>query len=161
MKTNLLLLLSSRPRSLTIIFSAQSGQKPITPTQGYEMAKKLKAAKYLECSARTRVGISTLLDEAVKTALATPPRPRLKCKTFFKEHLLDVYAMFLFSKSFCSSWLFPLSSSILLLAIIGCLAWLLARPLLATSLRAFSTTCLYLDCLSDLYGHRNLPERHM
>ena len=65
-----------------IIFSAQQGQKPITPPEGNEMAKTLKAFKYLECSAKTREGISTLLDETVRVALAPPARPKRqwKCK---------------------------------------------------------------------------------
>ena len=64
-----------------ITFSAQIGQKPITPPQGYKLAKKMKAAKYIECSAKTREGISTLLDETVKAALdPPPPSPKFLCK---------------------------------------------------------------------------------
>jgi Ras-related C3 botulinum toxin substrate 1 len=42
---------------------------PITYEQGLDMAKKVGAVKYLECSAQTEKGLKTVFDEAIKARL--------------------------------------------------------------------------------------------
>jgi len=46
-----------------------SGQQPISTAQGQDLSKKIKAFKYLECSARTQENLKTVFDEAIKAAL--------------------------------------------------------------------------------------------
>jgi small GTP-binding protein len=53
-----------------------SGQQPISTAQGQELAKKIKAFKYLECSARTQDNLKTVFDEAIKAALFVPRRKK-------------------------------------------------------------------------------------
>ena len=43
--------------------------KPITPTQGEEQARKMKAVKYMECSAKTGQNLKSVFDEAIKSYL--------------------------------------------------------------------------------------------
>jgi len=45
------------------------GQNPLTPEQGQDLARKIKAEKYLECSAKTTENLKTVFDEAVKAVL--------------------------------------------------------------------------------------------
>ena len=44
------------------------GKLPITTEQGESMAKELKAVKYMECSASTKVGLQEVFDEIFKIA---------------------------------------------------------------------------------------------
>eukprot|EP01103_Thecamoeba_quadrilineata_P014602 TRINITY_DN4396_c0_g1_i1.p1 TRINITY_DN4396_c0_g1~~TRINITY_DN4396_c0_g1_i1.p1 ORF type:complete len:187 (+),score=22.32 TRINITY_DN4396_c0_g1_i1:50-610(+) len=44
----------------------QSNQQPVTHSQGQELARKIKAVKYLECSARTQENLKTVFEEALK-----------------------------------------------------------------------------------------------
>jgi len=51
----------------------------IAPEQGVELAKKIKAAKYLECSARTGENLKLVFEEAVKCALFSPKKKKGAC----------------------------------------------------------------------------------
>jgi small GTP-binding protein len=45
------------------------GQRPVTHEEGDELARKLKAVKFIECSAFTGESLKTVFDEAVKSVL--------------------------------------------------------------------------------------------
>ena len=49
-----------------------SGQTPISYTQGLTLAKELKAVKYLECSSSTDKDLKPVLDAICQAALFTP-----------------------------------------------------------------------------------------
>ena len=48
---------------------AKTKQKAITVKQGKELARELKAVKYVECSALTQEGLKNVFDEAIQAAL--------------------------------------------------------------------------------------------
>jgi len=54
------------------------GQKPVTNEQGQELARKIKAVKYMECSAKTSDGLKAVFDEAIKAVLFQK-RKKKKC----------------------------------------------------------------------------------
>jgi len=45
------------------------GQKPIPTEQGHDLARRIKAVKYMECSAKTTENLKSVFDEAVKAVL--------------------------------------------------------------------------------------------
>jgi len=49
---------------------------PISTAQGQELAKKIKAFKYLECSARTEENLKTVFDEAIKAFYFAPKKKK-------------------------------------------------------------------------------------
>jgi len=55
-----------------------AGQQPINTQQGQELSKKIKAFKYIECSARTEENLKTVFDEAIK-AVYFAPKDKKKC----------------------------------------------------------------------------------
>ena len=57
--------------------------EPITALDGEEMAGKLGAVKYVECSALTQKGLKNVFDEAILAALE-PPEPESSWKRFRK-----------------------------------------------------------------------------
>jgi len=50
--------------------------QPISTAQGQELAKKIKAFKYLECSARTEENLKTVFDEAIKAFFFAPKKKK-------------------------------------------------------------------------------------
>jgi len=56
-----------------------SGQNPVTTEQGESLAKKIKAIKYLECSAKTGENLKQVFDEAVKSVLFRGAVQKKKC----------------------------------------------------------------------------------
>jgi len=47
----------------------KTSQKPVTPEQGEEVRRKIGAAKYLECSAKTNDGVREVFEHATRSAL--------------------------------------------------------------------------------------------
>ena len=56
-----------------------SGQTPVTTAKGEELAKKIKAVKYLECSAKTEANLKNVFDDAVKSVLFTKKKKKQGC----------------------------------------------------------------------------------
>ena len=54
--------------------------QPISYPQGLQMAKEIRAVKYLECSALTQKGLKTVFDEGIRAVLC-PEKPRKPKKT--------------------------------------------------------------------------------
>lgn len=50
---------------------AQKKQRPLQPKDGEKLARKLKAVKYVECSAKTQKGVKDVFDEAILAAFET------------------------------------------------------------------------------------------
>lgn len=59
---------------------AKKKERPITYEEGVRMAKKLKADKYVECSALTQAGLKDVFDEAIITVLnKVKPKKKKQC----------------------------------------------------------------------------------
>ena len=69
-----------RDDASTIEKLARCKLRPITFDSAENLAKELKAVKYLECSALTQKGLKNVFDEAILAALE-PPEPvrRKRC----------------------------------------------------------------------------------
>jgi len=55
------------------------GQKPVSLEQGQELARKIKADRYMECSAKTGEGLKAVFDEAIKAVLFQKRKKKMKC----------------------------------------------------------------------------------
>ena len=44
-------------------------QKMVTPDEAHELARRIKAIKFIECSAKTGENLKTVFDEAIKAVL--------------------------------------------------------------------------------------------
>ena len=56
-----------------------SGQQAVSTQRGEELAKKIKAVKYLECSAKTEANLKNVFDDAVKSVLYTKKKKKAGC----------------------------------------------------------------------------------
>ncbi|EFO89914.1 CRE-MIG-2 protein [Caenorhabditis remanei] len=54
------------------------GKFPISKTQGLKMAQRIKALKYLECSALTQQGLTQVFEDAVRSILHPKPLKKKK-----------------------------------------------------------------------------------
>lgn len=57
----------------------KSNQQPISTEQGIEMANRIGAYKYLECSARTKEGLREVFEHATRAALLSKKKKKAKC----------------------------------------------------------------------------------
>ena len=48
---------------------ASQGQRPIQPAEGEQVAREIGAKRYLECSAKLRIGVDEVFDAALREAL--------------------------------------------------------------------------------------------
>ena len=58
---------------------AQKGQKPITPQDGEQKAREIRAVSYVECSAMKQEGVKKVFDLALTTALKPPAKKKKSC----------------------------------------------------------------------------------
>jgi small GTP-binding protein len=52
------------------------GSKILTPEDGDELAKRVGANQYIECSAKLNEGLKLLFDEAIRCAISTPKKKK-------------------------------------------------------------------------------------
>lgn len=57
----------------TLNVLSEQGLSPIKREQGQKLANKIRAVKYLECSALTQRGLKLVFDEAVRAVLRPVP----------------------------------------------------------------------------------------
>ncbi len=58
----------------TIKLVEGKGSKILTPEDGDELAKRVGANQYIECSAKLDEGLKLLFDEAIRCAISTPKK---------------------------------------------------------------------------------------
>ncbi|KAM3596475.1 uncharacterized protein V6R79_015086 [Siganus canaliculatus] len=69
-----------RDDSNTLEKLAKNKQRPLTCQDGEKLARKVKAVKYVECSALTQRGLKDVFDEAILAALEPPDtKPKKSC----------------------------------------------------------------------------------
>lgn len=54
-------------------------QEPVRPEEGRNMAEKINAFAYLECSAKTKEGVREVFETATKAALSVRIKKNKKC----------------------------------------------------------------------------------
>lgn len=64
----------------TLSTLADQGLSPIKREQGQKLANKIRAVKYMECSALTQRGLKQVFDEAVRAVLRPEPQKRRQRK---------------------------------------------------------------------------------
>ena len=69
-----------REDEATLVKLAKNQQRPISREAGEKMAKSVKAAKYMECSALTREGVKNVFDEAIFQHLEEVNNPKIPKK---------------------------------------------------------------------------------
>ena len=57
----------------------KTSQHPVTFEEGQEMANRIEAYKYFECSARTKEGVREVFEHATRAALIAKRKKRGKC----------------------------------------------------------------------------------
>merc|ERR1712159_707274 len=82
--------LDLREDKATIERLAEKKLAPVTHQQGPQLAKDIKAAKYLECSALTQKGLEAVFDEAIRTVLTPKAAPKKKKGGCFLIQILVV-----------------------------------------------------------------------
>ena len=55
------------------------GKETISTEQGELLSKKIRAVKYMECSAKTGESLKSVFDEAIKSVLFSPKKRKNKC----------------------------------------------------------------------------------
>jgi cell division control protein 42 len=63
-----------------------NGKAPLVANDGSQLAKKIHAVKYVECSAMTREGLKDVFDEAILAALYPPVSLNFKTIRIKKKH---------------------------------------------------------------------------
>lgn len=63
--------------------SADHEKQCVTYNRGVHLMKELGARRYLECSAMTQKGVTTVFEEAVKVSLEPPPKQKRKACPLF------------------------------------------------------------------------------
>jgi len=56
-------------------YSSSGNKTPVSTTEGLELCRSIKAQRYVECSAKTRDGVTEVFQSAAKAALS-PSRPK-------------------------------------------------------------------------------------
>ncbi|TKR81603.1 hypothetical protein L596_015448 [Steinernema carpocapsae] len=70
-----------RDDSDTLRSLAAEGKAPITKSQGQKVASRIKAVKYLECSALTQQGLKAVFEESVRAVISPKPAKKKRSCT--------------------------------------------------------------------------------
>ena len=65
---------------------SEMGQEPITMQKGQEIAKKVGAVKYVECSAKTEEGLANVIEETVRAVSATSASHKV---SYISSHIIE------------------------------------------------------------------------